>query len=354
MSESHGRLQVVAVIPTIRPKISRVQWKIGGKALPGQHDEWRARATHMIDAADGIPDQRKARMIAVIRLLASDCDVDGNLQMIVANMIPKLLRHGIRLGEKTIRRALGDLEAYGYVEIIPQARIQGKQKCNRYSLQPFLDAAENHFQTTPEKAARPRHGAQAPKHGHPVQTVVKSSQSKRTASSTVTATPIRTPAPSVAAAITFTSPAKAPAANPPNAARVEALRSVGMSNPEVLALRWEAIPEPVFVAKISQAQSKTNPPGYLRNALDGILATPTPTIQPAPASVPYTLIEARGAAGQLYGVAVNGQPISRDEAIRAMRQQDVHWQISENLSDEARSLLPEAVYALLSDRGYLA
>ncbi len=354
-STSHGRLQVVAPVPTIRPKVSRVQWKIGEKALSEQHHEWRVRATHMIATADGIPEQRKARMIAVVCLLATRCDVDGNLQTNLSSMPAHLLRQGILLGEKTIRRALHDLAAYGYVEVVPQARRQGAQKCNLYRLRPFLDAAQEYFQNIPKTTPKPLLGVQVAKPSHIVHPVGRSTLSKRAASSTVTATPIRTPAPSVAAAIIFTSPAKAPAANPPNAARVEALRSVGMSNPEVLARRWDTIPEAEFMAKVEQSQlANRNRAGWLRNTLDGVLTDPKPTIQPVPTSVPQATLEARTAAGQLYGVAVNGQPMSRNEAIRAMRQQDIHWQISKNLSDETRSLLPEAVYSLLSERGYLA
>ncbi len=36
------------------------------------------------------------------------------------------------MGAKTIRRALQDLEAYGYIEIVEQARIQGALRCCGY------------------------------------------------------------------------------------------------------------------------------------------------------------------------------------------------------------------------------
>ncbi len=131
-----------------------------------------------------------------------------------------------------------------------------------------------------------------------------------------------------------------------------------MTDPETMALRWDAISDTVFMAKVAESQSKANPKGnpagYLRRALDGVLNDPTPTIQPARASVPQAALDARRAANTLHQIAVGAQPMSRGDAITAMRAANEEWRISENLSDEARSLLPEAVYELLSDRGYLA
>ncbi len=48
-----------------------------------------------------------------------------------------------------------------------------------------------------------------------------------------------------------------------------------MSNPEASALRFDAIPESVFTAKVEQARTKANPAGWLRNALAGNLTDPT-------------------------------------------------------------------------------
>ncbi len=182
------------------------------------------------------------------------------------------------MGAKTIRRALQDLEAYGYIEIVEQARIQGAQKCNLYRLQPFLDAAQERFQTTPEKAPLPLLGVHVAKHGHPVHPVVRSSLGIYSPKSTASSLPRRIETPILRAAAVITSPTPQPP-NPTDTLRVAALRSVGMTNPEVLVHRWDAIPEAVFMAKVKQALSADNPKGnragWLRNALDGVLRDQT-------------------------------------------------------------------------------
>ncbi len=297
-------------------------------------------------------------MIAVMCLLATRCDPRGETLMNLSSMSAIMRRDGRRMSEDTIRRAIRDLERYGYAEREARARSYGAQTGNLYRLRPFLDAAQDHFQNTPEVPPRPLHAATPTKPLHAATPSSRSSLSKRAASSTVITMTIRTPAPSVAAAITFTAPAKAPPANTPKPSRVAALRSVEMTDPETMALRWDAIPNTVFMAKVAESQSKANPKGnpagYLRRALDGVLNDPTPTIQPARERAPQATLDARNAAGRLFGTAVNHQPMSRAGAIEAMRVQDDEWQVSATLSDEARSLLRDAVDALLTERGYVA
>ncbi len=108
----------------------------------------------------------------------------------------------------------------------------------------------------------------------------------------------------------------------------------------------------MFTAKVEQARTKDNPPGWLRNALDGYLADPIPTTQPPPERAPQAILDARAAAGSLYGMAVNGQPMSHADAVERMRRMDDVCRISENLNNEARSLLKDAVATHLQERGH--
>ncbi len=236
------RLRIVAPIPTVQSTtpLTRVKWKMGASPSVTQRKEWRARAIQMIDTADGIPEGHRARMITVLCLLATRCDDRGEILMNLSSMRANLRRDGRRTGETTIRRALRDLERYGYIECETQARPQGAQTGNLYRLRPFLDQEQTYPENTPEETLRPFSTGTPTKPYHEGTPSSRSSLSIKASSSTVSSTPSRTPAPIVAAAITSSTE------QTPSATRAATLRSAGMSKPEALALRFAAIPESVF------------------------------------------------------------------------------------------------------------
>ncbi len=148
------RVRDIAIVPTgtddaPTEPLTRERWEPEGRPLEQQRKEWRDRATQMIDTADGIPERHKARMIAALRLLVTRCDSRGEVLMNLSTMAGRLRHAGHRMSEVTIRRALRDLEHYGYIEREARARPVGAQTGNLYRLRPFLDAVQTQSKSTP-------------------------------------------------------------------------------------------------------------------------------------------------------------------------------------------------------------
>lgn len=341
--EAHSWRRSLAV-PVNRPDppaLSRVKWTPEGRPTEKQRRDWRDRATRMIDTAEGIPEGHKARMIAVLRLFATRCDSRGEVLINLTSVTDTLRDYGYRMSVPTVRRAVRDLERYGYLDVEPHARPWGAQTGNVYRLRPFLDADEGvaraaHDERPPLSTCNPT----KPYHGD---TPSSSSFSDTAASRTPSAAPVRRAAAESSTTTSTTVPTT-------SAVVVDAFRAAGLTNPEDWAQKVAHLPERGVLAKVDQAKSKGNPGGWLRNALSGMQTDPTPA--PEAPRLTTAQQQARSAAGTLYGLAVNGRPMSRAEALTAITATDAQHYIAENLSAKARQHLDGYLDAILTEKGH--
>ena len=380
MSNPTWRQAIAAAVPTrTTDPLPRSAWSPEGKPTEAQRKEWRDRAARMIREADGIPAARKARMIIVAKQLATRCDLRGEVLMNLATMVRHIEEVAGTTSEQTVRRAIRDLDEFGYVEVEPRARSYGAQTGNLYRLLPLLDVSLwGESETKPCHADTP-----PPYHGdtptltrcHPTRpyhpdTPNSSSLSRKASSkgATSSATPVAAAADSLAStnattatpvAVTVTSPAEASGALTPTAHMVEAIRSVGLEPADTWASRVAHHADTEVLAKVEQAKAKDNPAGWLRGALTGMAneqarAVAAPKAA-APVKVSKAVTDARSAVASLYVQSVpRGSTCTRSEALALMHEMEQERFVLDALSDEARVHVDAEMDAILAKNGHHA